>query len=62
MNFYEWMEKFYTFLLGYYAGLPLEKKCRTATEIITEAIQAYLVACNETDWITKKEDDHEQQR
>lgn len=56
MNFYEWYEKFHMFLLGYYAGLPLEKRCRTATEIILEAIQAYRTACNETDWIEKKEE------
>ena len=51
MDFYDWIERFHVFRVGYYAGLPLEKRCWTATEIITDAIKTYKVVCNETDWI-----------
>ena len=55
MGFCEWFDRFALFLKGYYCGLPLEKRCRTATEIVTDAIQAYRSACNETDWLEKEE-------
>ena len=56
MTFYEWFDVFSIFLKGYYAGLPLKERCRPATEIITDAIKAYRVACNENDWIESKEE------
>lgn len=55
MDFYEWLDNFAIFLKGYYAGLSLEKRCRTATEIVAEAIKAYKHACNETDWCEREE-------
>ena len=54
MDFYEWLDNFMMFLKGYYAGLTLEKRCRTATEIITEAIQAYKHTCNKSDWVEEE--------
>lgn len=54
MTFYEWFDKFSIFLKGYYSGLTLEERCRSATEIIADAIKAYRIACNETDWLEKK--------
>ena len=55
MDFCEWFDRFALFLKGYYCGLPLEKRCRTATEIVADAIRAYRSACNETDWVEKEE-------
>lgn len=56
MSFYEWLDNFCIFLKGYYAGMPIEKRCRPATEIAADAVRAYKVACNETDWIEDKEE------
>ena len=54
MCFDEWLDKFVIFLKGYYRGLSIEKRCRSATEIVSEAIKAYKSDCNETDWFEKE--------
>ena len=55
-DFIDWLDEFTIFLKGYYCALPLELRCRSATDIMADAVKAYK-RCGGSNWLEKKDEE-----